>query len=456
MNLRPYQAELLNKVFYKWRTSGRRVLLQSATGSGKTVMLAAAAKRFLDAGQRVLVVSHTVELVTQAARRTEDLTGHQCGIIKAGFPNEPHKSLQSGSVQSLRGRLDKVGEFDLIIVDECHHTTSTSYVKILNRWPNAFLLGCSATPRRLDKKGFDHLFDCLVTGPSVKQLIKDGYLSPYKLFAGIEMSTAGVRTTAGDFNLTDLAAANDAIVLSGNLLQSYQQHAAGHRCIVFAINVAHSKAIAQAYNEAGITACHLDGTTPAAERAAAIEQFKAGNIQVLTNCGLFSEGVDIPAVGCVQLARPSQSLCWYLQACGRSRRPDPNKSHAIILDHGKNWERHGLPDSARRWSLTAPETNPYVMSVSESGQVSEVAPKKVITENSTQLEEIDEQRLWQVKLTSLIKTCKQRGYKAGWVVYQLKDLRPPLQVWEEAAKHLKYQPGWAWYKYQEALEESAA
>ena len=277
IELRDYQESLINKTFAHWAKEDRRVLLQSATGSGKTVMLAAIAKTIVERGGRVLTVSHTTELVVQAATKKSAIAGYPCGIIKAGFDLEPEYLLQSGSVQSLRRRLDKVGEFDLIIVDECHRSVSSGYQKIFERWPEALVLGCSATPRRLDKKSFEGLYDVMLCGPSMANLIESGYLSSFKLYAAeTPMVTDRVRTLAGDFSQKELAEANDAVTLSGDLIESYQKHAYGKRCLVFCINVEHSQQAAASYNAVGIPAIHLDGTTPAKERRRRARGFCGG------------------------------------------------------------------------------------------------------------------------------------------------------------------------------------
>ena len=190
--------------------------------------------------------------------------------------------------------IDKVG---LIIIDEAHYSTAKTYRQIIERYPDAYQLGVTATPIRLDGIGFRDLFDELVCGLTIKELIKQKYLSRFRLYADPNpMSTKGVRMAQGDFSVKGLENANNLIQLSGQLIESYLEQAKGKRCLVFAINVDHSMMIAARYNQAGIPARHLDGTTPSQERQEILEQFRQGKILVLTNCQLFDEGLDLSLI----------------------------------------------------------------------------------------------------------------------------------------------------------------
>jgi superfamily II DNA or RNA helicase len=278
------------------------------------------------------------------------------------------------------------------------------------------------------------------------------------------MTTKGVKSTGGDFSSSQLAAANDSIELSGNLINSYRQYADGMRCVVFAINRQHSKDIAQAYNQAGIPAAHLDGESPADERAETLAQFKTGEIKVLSNVALFDEGVDIPALEAVQIARPTKSLSRYLQICGRVLRIAEGKEHAIIIDHTENWKAHGLPDEPRRWTLKGAEEvekrelkrNP------ETGEIQEVEAVPVVEAADRELMDLTTSRelvakiCWEYQLQTLIKTALIRGYKPGWLIHRLKELKPPLEAWQILGRVLGYQRGWAWHRYQETQQEEAA
>ena len=307
--LRSYQIELIQKVYAHWSNGKKKILLQLPTGGGKTCIFGAIAKEFARRNEKVLVLAHREELILQAANKVGAIADCPIGIVKAGYKLNLDAPLQVASVQTLVNRLPLLEDVGLVVIDEAHHATANTYRKILEAYPDAYQLGVTATPIRLDGTGFEDLFDELVTGVSVNQLIDDGYLSKFKLFAAPNpMTTNGIKNISGDFCTSELAKANDVVNLSGNLLRSYQTYALGKQCVVFAINVSHSRAIADRYNQAGIPAIHLDGKTPALQRQEALNRFKEREIKILTNCALFDEGLDIPALEAVQIAKPTQSL----------------------------------------------------------------------------------------------------------------------------------------------------
>ena len=463
MKLRDYQSKLIADIYSQWQASNRRVLAQSPTGSGKTVLFSAIASDFTGRGLRVLVIAHREEIIVQAADKLAAVTGEPVGIIKADYSFEPLYCLQVASIQTLVNRLDIVGSFDLIIIDECqHHQGENSYGRVLARYPNALILGVTATPIRGDGGGFDDLYDVLVCGPTTGELIEAGHLSRYRLLVDEnEMVTKGVKTTAGDFNQKQLAAANNAIELAGSIVGSYREKADGKRAICFAINVAHSKAIAHAYNEAGIPAVHLDGNSTSDERKAALAAFADGSIKVLSNCALFTEGFDLPAIEAVQIAKPTKSLSLWLQMLGRGLRTAPGKTEAILIDHSDNWRRLGTPTRPRLWMLEGVEVEPREMKRGKDGEVEESEPI-AIAENDVELKEIilDPLEEWRDLWREMVAMQKERKYNPAWLGYRLSDLKPvpPLEIWQLAADYLGYKPGWAWHKHRDAqqqIEEAA-
>ena len=428
-------------------------MAQLPTGGGKTIVFSAIASEFIKRGENVLILAHREELITQAADKLEVITGSPVGIIKAGYKPNPLFPVQVASVQSMVNRLNHFENFDLIIIDECHHATAKTYRDILGAFPNAYQLGVTATPIRTDKTGFDDLFDALVTGPTVAELIKLGHLSSFRLFADANpMTTKGCRTVAGDYSANAIAKANDVIELSGNLVNSYREYANGKQCVVFAVNVEHSTAIAERYNQVGIPAHHLDGKTPAEERRVTLERFKQGEIKVISNCQLFDEGLDIPALEAVQIAKPTKSLSRWLQMVGRSLRVSDGKEYAVIIDHTQNWAIHGLPTRKRIWTLQG------VQEVSESKkkrternpETGEVITVEIIEQEQvlTEIESnpIDE---WQGTYEQLLVTCQAFGHNIGWVYYKLVELKPPLHIWEQYAQLRGYKKGWAKYRFEE-------
>lgn len=347
-SLRPYQEELIEEIFAEWLSGNRRVMAQLATGAGKTVIFSHIARAFLEQGEGVLVVAHRKELIVQAKEKIEQISGLEAGIIKAGYPEEPHKDVQVASIQTL-SRRKRYPDAGLLIIDEAHHASSDTFTRLIEQYPNAKILGVTATPCRADGQGFKWLFDSLVTGIGSRELIEMGHLSKFKVFAAVPISTKGVKTTGGDFNLSQLE--EQAMEVVDEVVPTWQRFSDRKQTLVFCVSIAHSKEVAKLYNEAGYKAEHIDGTTPDKEREAIIERFKNRETMILSNCGIFLEGFDAPGIEAVQCVRPTRSLSLWLQMIGRGLRPSPDKEHCFFIDHSENWRVHGLPDRRREWSL---------------------------------------------------------------------------------------------------------
>lgn len=348
--LRDYQVDLIDQARAFMKKGVRTILITSPTGSGKTVltaqMLASAAERQMSSWFTV----HRRELVKQSTRAFSNV-GVRHGIIAAGFQEHSSPLVQIGSIQTLAKRYERYREPKLIIWDEAHHLAAGSWSKVFDAFPTAYHIGLTATPERLDGTGLGKWFQGIVHGPSVRKLIDQGYLSSYKLFAPSSVNLENVHTRMGDFVKSELSGLLDKPTITGDVIREYQKRAAGKRAVVFAVSIEHSKHIVDQFIAAGIKAAHVDGDTDSDIRDQTLKQFEAGEIQVVSNCDLFGEGLDIPGIECAILLRPTQSLSLYLQQVGRALRPAPGKSHAVILDHAGNCQRHGLPDEEREWSL---------------------------------------------------------------------------------------------------------
>lgn len=456
LELRPYQESLTQKIFHEWASGQKRVMAQLPTGGGKTAIFVEIAREFTSRGQQVLVLAHREELILQAKDKLEAATGQTVGVIKAGYKPSLDCLIQVASVQTLARR--RLPTAELVVVDEAHHSSAKTYRRILENYHAAYILGVTATPIRADRTGFDDIFECLVCGPTVSELIDQGYLSQFRLYASPEsMTTKGVRTTAGDFNQGDIEGANEVTALAGNLVKNYHNFAGGKRCAVFAISIAHSIAIARRYCEAGIPAEHLDGKTPAAERQAILERFRAGETLVLCNCGIVSEGFDLPAIEVIQIARPTKSLGLWLQMLGRALRPCPGKDFARIIDHTNNWQRLGLPDQPHLWLLEGLEVEPRQrLKVSPSGEVLE---EDELVESDCDLAQVDAAAaalsVEISELERLLEIQKFRKYQPGWVGIKFSELRPSVEGLRACAKALGYSQGWVWHKSQELYGEVA-
>jgi DNA repair protein RadD len=199
--------------------------------------------------------------------------------------------IQIAMVQTLTRRLDRLKGVRFLIIDECHHAVAATWRRIIDAAPGACVLRVTATPERLDGQGHDEIFEALVVGPQVKPLIAAGYLSPYVVFAPEkQISLKGVRTSMGDYAPIDLAQLMNTSIAHADALREYRKHADGQRAICFCAGVKHSREIAQFLCDSGLKAVHLDGDTPSGERRQSIAALASGEIQILANCGLISEG----------------------------------------------------------------------------------------------------------------------------------------------------------------------
>lgn len=350
MKLRPYQTDLIDKARALMKEGCKSILIQSPTGSGKTLLTAHMLHTAASKGMRSWFVVHRKELIDQSARAFK-LEGLEHGIISAGFGTHKQARVQIASVQTLARRIAQYPKPSLVVWDEAHHIAAGSWGKIYRELEGAYHIGLTATPERLDGQGLSSYFGRMVRGPSVSWLIGNGFLSKYRLYAPANVDLSKVHKRMGDYARDELGEAMDKPKITGSAVEHYKKYANGKRAIVFAVSVEHSKHIVEQFQKEGFNAAHVDGETPTNLREDYIKRFADGNIQVLSNVELFGEGFDVPAMECAILLRPTQSLGLYLQQVGRSLRPSPEKAHAIILDHVGNCERFGLPDQEREWSL---------------------------------------------------------------------------------------------------------
>ena len=233
---------------------------------------------------------------------------------------------------------------------------ASTWRKVLAAQPKAKILGCSATPSRLDGKGLgkDHggLFDDLIIGATVAELTEAGWLCPARIFvAKTKLNLRGIHVVAGDYAKGELERAVMAADLAGDAVAEYRRHADHQPCVAFCVSVAHAQATADAFTRSGYRAAVVNGELPMPERDRLIAALGTGELEVLTSCEILSEGIDIPAIGCAILLRPTRSLAVYLQQVGRGLRPAPGKSHLTVLDLAGIALEHGLPEEDRHWTL---------------------------------------------------------------------------------------------------------
>lgn len=351
LTLRPYQARAVHDLRLAFRSGARAPLLVAPTGAGKTIMFAAITSGAVARGRRVLILVHRRELIRQASAKLAAV-GVAHGIIAAAFQPSDH-SVQVASVQTLARRLGhQAWQPDLVVIDEAHHAVAGSWSRILDHWPDALRLGVTATPVRRDGRGLGTMFDRLVLGPSVAELIEQQHLSDFKIYAptaAAEIKSLPIR--GGDFDSGAAAQALDRPTITGDAIAHYQRLALGQPAIAFCCTAAHAEHVASQFRAAGATAKTILGTTPVDEREQLIRDLTTGALQVLVSVDVISEGTDVPAAAVAILLRPTQSEGLYLQQVGRVLRPAFSKAHALILDHVGNVHRHGFPDDHRAWSL---------------------------------------------------------------------------------------------------------
>lgn len=359
--LRDYQQDIIDRGRRSMRTN-KRVLFQAPTGAGKTALASFMASQSSARGQQVWFICHRAELVLQTS-----LTFRKFGIdhsfIAAGYPTHLSAGVLICSIDTLKNRLNVLQPPKLAIVDEAHHCGAAGWARVV-QWltdNGAFVIGLSATPKRLDGSGLDEHFDDIVLGPTVRWLMENGHLSSYRMFCPDVPDMKGVRKQMGDFAKGDAAEKMDKPKLTGNIIAHWQKYAQGMKTVGFAVNVAHSRHLTNAFQAAGIRAAHLDGGTDKAERKRIILDYANDNLDVIFNVSLFGEGFDLSAIAqtdvtidCLIDAQPTQSLSLVLQKDGRVLRPRPGKT-AVILDHAGNALRHGFPDDDREWSLEGDE-----------------------------------------------------------------------------------------------------
>lgn len=350
MDLRPYQVESIEHVRQKLRDGKKKILVVAPTGSGKTVMFSDILSRAAEKGSRSLVLAHRRELIQQTSEKLHRF-GARHGVIQAGTPRALQHGIQVASVQSLGRNPGILHQVDLVVVDEAHHfTASNTYQKILSWWPKAVLLGFTATPWRLDGAGLSDIFDSHVIVRTPRQLRDEGFLVGVTGWEYAPIDTQAAKVSGGDFVGKSLEAGAMSTKLFGEIISDWKQHAGGARSVLFACTIDHSVAMARAFCVAGVQAEHLDGETPAAQRAGILARIASGQTRVLCNVNVATEGWDCPELECVMLCRPTLSTSLFLQMVGRVLRPAEGKTVARIHDHARCLASHGHPYSDRDWN----------------------------------------------------------------------------------------------------------
>ncbi|MCL1493990.1 MAG: DEAD/DEAH box helicase family protein [Pseudanabaena sp. Salubria-1] len=370
IEIRDYQQEGIDKIYGVWNSGVTKVMFQMPTGTGKTVVFNQIVKQELEKKSTVLIVAHREELIRQNVERLWEYFRIEAGIIMGNHRINPSRPVQVASIKTLDERDLSWLNPSLIIIDEAHHVPAQSYKRLLNKYSESRILGVTATPIRLNGEGFVDLFDKLITSKPIKEFIKDGHLADIQFFgrkqiwSKLDLRNISTNNT-GDYDSTQLSRMMRQDFVMADLVKSYVKDGEGKKMIVFAVDIDHSKDIVKRYEEAGFRAAHLDGTTKKSERKEIINKFKAGEIQILSNFDIVSEGFDVPDCAVVQLARPTKSLVVYLQQVGRCMRKLEGKDYCIVLDNVGLYQEFGSPKDDRPWTLKATKNNPTITNPSQ-------------------------------------------------------------------------------------------
>lgn len=351
-----YQEDMVKQIEKAFRLH-RSVMAQMPTGTGKTYLLTAVINSFVSNNpmEKVWIVAHRRELVSQI-----DETVRKFHSYSASNTSSLLSSVKSMSIQWLMRHYDEIEEEPgMIVIDEAHHALAKTYKEMWERFPKAKFLGLTATPCRLNGKGFMDLFDVLVQSWNIPEFISKGRLATYDF---VSIKSDGVtqrlidslrkRGADGDYQNKEMDMLLNKRPSIERLYQSFEEYGKDRKGIVYAINISHAKKIMELYQEHGIKVVAIDSKTPAAERQADIEAFRKGDIQVLVNVDIFSEGFDCPDVEFVQLARPTLSLAKYLQMVGRGLRVAKGKKNCVIIDNVGLFRVFGLPSQVWNWKAT--------------------------------------------------------------------------------------------------------
>lgn len=422
MELRPHQISAQNGARSAYRRGCRAILICMQTGAGKTLTMVSLLQSALSKGSRCLWLAHRSELVQQAAAAIEHAGGRP-GIIAPWAP-ATDSPIQVASIDTLKARGLRP-EADIVVLDEAHHAVAEKNRDVLDHYraKKALLFGLTATPQRDDGVALGNVFDALVPPPTHTELTASGYLVPARVFGpGAKSKT-----------------------LAEDPVQATLTYAPSRRTIVFASSIKAGKDLVHRYASFGIGAAWVDGTTKDADRAKAVEQYKSGQLQVLVNFLILTEGFDCPETSCVILGRNVASLVAYLQATGRGLRAAPwvDKKDCLMLDLCGSSHEHGLPDEPRDYSLdglgikTGEKVDPvrqcpscgrvvraglYVDSTCpECGYVIPARPDPAVRrEKIGQICESHPDTRRTEKLRELCQIAKKKGYKIGWALMQYK------------------------------------
>ncbi len=436
--LRNYQVRALDEIRAAYRQGIKRVLLFMPTGGGKTKVFSELLKLAHAKGTLALVVVRGRKLIAQAsARLTRDGVPH--GILMAGASRNTFENIRVCSIDTLYAR-GNIPNADLIVIDEAHQTGGDGYKWFLDQYKDKYILAVTATPHL--KRGMRHVADTVVRPITATELTDQGFLVPLRYWTPETPDLDGVKSTAADYNQKDLGVAMRKAALSGNVVKTYQENGNGRRAILFAVDLEHSRQLVEQFVAAGIPAAHIDANCTDAERDAAIARLESKEIQVLSNVGVLTTGVDVPPVELIIMARPTKSYNLWIQMIGRGTRPcaEVEKSDCFVFDHAGNVSRHGLLEQERECNLDgrppgeAPKVKQCMACYAWCGHFASSCsvcgaafPEQKKAERNKETDEGASLKVyalppWEAELARLVKVGKAAGYKPGFIYHRMKNM----------------------------------
>lgn len=469
-DLRPYQSEAIERLRASLGAGKKRPVLQLPTGGGKTVVAGEIIRLAREKDRRVAFCVPALSLIDQTFENFWDHGIRDIGVMQAQHPEtDPARSVQICSVQTLAKR--EHPKADLVIIDECHRHSDVVERWMLNdEWKSVPFIGLSATPWA---KGMAKLFDDLIVSATTDEMIKLGYLAPFRVFAPDHPDLRGVRVTAGEYQIDDLSKEMSKKELVAGIVETWQKRGEDRPTLCFCVDRAHAKHVQQQFEAAGIPCGYIDAFTDRGERAVIRDKFKHRSFKVVCNVGVLTTGIDWPEISCIIFARPTKSEILFVQIAGRGLRTEEGKTDCLFLDHSDNHIRLGFvtdiihdelddgkqKDKAEKRKPALPKECPkcaYLRPprvttcpncgfkpearshvIQEAGELKEITTtaQKRNKEKKITLHGVD---VPQVEFFAQLKGhCQAKGWKPGWASNKYREV---FGVWPNAHRHVAPKP----------------
>ena len=484
MELRDYQKRTVEAIRKNAAEGSRRILVVMPTGAGKTHTMAELVSGALSKGNKVLALMHRRGLVDQMQERFAECQ-IDSGIIMAGIDSDLQHDCQIASlwtyVRRLRLAEREYNRFFIdapcLLIDEAHHILNKTYQKVMSDYPDAFVIGFTATPTLSTGAGLGEYFDSMVNVVSMDELISGGWLVPGEYYGPTEPDLTKLKIVQGDYEKKGLDEKVNKPQIIGDVVDNWSELAGDKQTMVFAVNRKHARAICREYQARGVNAEYLDAHSDDDGRSDVLRRFNNGDTQVICQVGLYTEGTDLPAIQCLVIARPTRSLGLHRQILGRGARPYPGKDRFVVLDHGGNVRRLGYYEDEMAWTLEGrananrpkkPRTKERSILICEMCTTSfsgKVCPRcghpvrdyaKKIAALDAELVRLDRGKEPKVTMEDkerfyrmLEYHRRQKGYAEGWLGHKFKS---KFKVWPKGFKGLgpvePDQKFYNWIKYQ--------